>query len=258
MWNRISEKLKESNIEPKNATVVYLPGPKDRDRPIAIGKGFNANNLIAIDSDEKIITQLKSEGKIAYNGMLSDVLVSYPKKIDVVFADMCGGLSRVTFSTLNSIVVSSSLHGDSVIAVNLLRGRENGKALNYLKYIRHMSHCGKHRGHVLFCAYVNEVFTRLGRDGTKAWLEHLKGLHVDDVIEHLLKPSFYSYKSDGSKGSNLYMDSVIFKRNHTMPTNTQDFIRTYPELKKHYRSLIALEATRTKRKTGVLPHCPHF
>lgn len=46
-WNRIRERL---TCKPRDALVLYLAGPQDLDRAVAMRKGFDPLNMIAVEN----------------------------------------------------------------------------------------------------------------------------------------------------------------------------------------------------------------
>jgi hypothetical protein len=61
-WNRIVERLA---VPVRDAVVVYLAGPEDLDRPVALSKGFRPDNLIAVDRDGDVVKQLRMNGTLS-------------------------------------------------------------------------------------------------------------------------------------------------------------------------------------------------
>jgi hypothetical protein len=126
-WNRICERL---SCQRKDAIVVYLAGEEDLDRYIAVSKGFNPNNLIAVDINYNVIKKIKEKGGLAIHGNILNVIQSFydlNTKIDVLICDFCHGLNKEIDNLayhLSSPKFARCFNDKSVILINMLRGRE--------------------------------------------------------------------------------------------------------------------------------------
>lgn len=156
-WNRIVDKCllgkpgqwsKNNSSEKRrrlaNKTVLYLCGPDDFDRAIALRHGFRNENIIAIDVESEHVELVRKNSGLAICADLNRVLMSWPADwtIDVVCADFCGNIGRSTLSLAFSLISRSIAREDELttVSVNLQRGRELPK---YMEVIRGMAEFSK-------------------------------------------------------------------------------------------------------------------
>lgn len=222
MWNRIIERLPDYKPGMKNGSLqricrdkvaIYLPGPDDIDRRIAMTKGFRNENLIAVDICEDRIKAVRKAGGVGICGGLQNVLAEWKAKdhLDVVFADLCGGLNESEKKLW--LLASTALNGWGVFAVNLLRGRDKGSnALRSgIKESCSRGYVGdyllgidptKHRGFQAFAEIVMRLVPL--HDGeTVASVRNRRAYFIENI-----NPIFNSYSSSGA---NQIFDSVVMK-----------------------------------------------
>lgn len=134
LWSQIADVTKNR----KDAVVLYLAGPQDLDREVAVRHGFSPANLIAVDADRAVVAALRKRGSTAIYGRLDDVMANWPADwpVSVVLADFVSGLH---FHVLRSILIWSFApqFKSGVMAVNLQRGRDeirytNGDVMSFL------------------------------------------------------------------------------------------------------------------------------
>jgi len=89
-YNRIIERLDK---KPSKAIVVYLCGPEDIDRTVASWKGFDENNMFAVDMNKKNIQTVRKGRSLAYHGNICQLIYSLGLQIDVIHADFCCGFT---------------------------------------------------------------------------------------------------------------------------------------------------------------------
>lgn len=121
IWNQIVDRLE---VKPKDAIVLYLAGQSDLDRQVAKSKNFRDDNLIAIERNAKVAKQLRRDGKLTILGELDDICEMMPRRVDVVFADLCSGLSSSVIKLL-TVVGTGLAFENCVLAINLMRGRDS-------------------------------------------------------------------------------------------------------------------------------------
>jgi len=223
LWNRISERVGKGKNS--SATILYLCGPDHLDRKWALHKGFTEKNLIGIDQDMSNIDHLRRSGGIGICESLESVIFNWSAKkpIDVIIADFCCGLqAHVIDRFIFSIILSEGVHDNTIIVVNLMRGRDgitNDLFKNFnlritlkgihktpRKYLTKLwGNIDIHRG-ARFLAFYSNIYDCCF---TEFMPIEMKPLH--DIIKFYeqLNPSYYSYKSNRG---NLVFDSVIFKR----------------------------------------------
>lgn len=133
-WNRIVELLCDGRkLGPagqrerlRDKTVLYLVGPNDEDRKCAIKRGFVSNNCIAVDIDESRTVEVRKNGGRAICGSLHQVVMGWKRdrKIDVVVADFCHGLTNDAIGLVNAFNASPAIGRHTVVSINLMRGRD--------------------------------------------------------------------------------------------------------------------------------------
>jgi|3_EtaG_2_1085321.scaffolds.fasta_scaffold02708_6 hypothetical protein len=219
-WNAIKERLP---VSPINAVGLYLAGSDDLDRPVAISKGFKEENLIAVDVNALAVTKLRKQKRIALNLEISHVIGNWRNpKLSFVSADLCSGLTAHSENLLKSFLYSTGVEDHCVIALNMLRGRDDTDWLKYYK--NKLSTCDRnsffeasrdlvpnpfgqielHRG-VAVVLTLMDVFMNLAKK--TSLLSEDKSTSIRQMSGILIKmnPTFNSYKS-----KKLTMDSVVF------------------------------------------------
>lgn len=262
VWNRVKSEL---SVPASDAVVLYLPGPHDFDREIAIEKGFKDKNLIAIERDSRIVSKLRRDGKLVANCDFIDALNSLNRPVHFVFGDFCKG---VDFSTFKGIFTASQFNKNlenTIFALNFQRGREiDNKAMRDATLDMHDS---KHRGQVFLTGliqYIAElaIINEHGLDEsdfdgdlTSAQIDFISRFyktHLRDFFdEMLIDPgssdkfgTLFSYKSGV-----LNFDSLIFKNKLILNLGNDDakFFRKSLSVKSAVRALAPILAIRTQR-----------
>lgn len=262
VWNRLQERF--SALERRQATVLYLVGPHDFDREVALKKGFSNQNLIAVDTCKQYVENVRKQKNLAIQGRLQDILVAWPKdwKIDAVVADFTCGLDDQLLQFQGSLVISKPGH----VAVNLQRGRD--QASNTLrqdfrnfkqKYKRKIASFGdddlvqrisdsvdsKHRGKQLYILMLNHCM-----NSVRGVLD-VNATAYCSMFYDITDPKFTSYRQSPQQP---YMDSVVF----TMPAafNEMGYEKLeefwvdwvgYNQLPQMRRRIAALRAIRTMK-----------
>lgn len=121
MWNCATKNVNSV----KDATVLYLPGSLDLDRPEAIRRGFKPANLIAIERDLDVAKHLRKKGVTTIVGTLNDVIKSWPinKPIDLIIADFQCGITDEVAEFIDLYTYHPALWQASIV-VNCMRGRD--------------------------------------------------------------------------------------------------------------------------------------
>lgn len=135
-WNRINERY---SLPKKDAIIIYLAGKEDLDRKIAIEKGFNPNNMIAVDKNPDVIKHLRNKNVTCIEGDIIEVISNFKytkSKINILIADFCCGLNNnihdlSLFLTTSSI--GNSFDNDSILLFNFMRGRDKSLLLEEYK-----------------------------------------------------------------------------------------------------------------------------
>lgn len=239
-WNDIVQRVRYSHGRDNDLPILYLPGPSDIDRSIAIAKGVHPLNLIAIDRYLDNVDAVRSNGNLAINADVVAVIHNWPCRVHMaaVSLDLCCGLEKQ--------VMHDVFHGlwrgpfrNTVVAVNFQRGRD--ASTNYIREaidlcqskssvtLDHLftkngarfigpSKTNKNRALQLlaFC-----VFSFMNIENEQVWryLARLNNglLDTDGVRVHVfsqlimsMSPTFISYTSD----SGIVFDSVVYNNLH--------------------------------------------
>lgn len=130
MWNVLSERVQDR----KHATVLYLPGSRDLDRAEALRRGFRPWNLIAVETNNNVVRHLRARGVNTIRGSLIDVVSAWPtsQRLDVIVADLQCGMTTAALQTIY-LWASSTQCANTVLAINLQRGRDPGKTLEGIR-----------------------------------------------------------------------------------------------------------------------------
>lgn len=258
VWNDIASRITDK----KNSMVGYLSGLEDLDRKVAIEKGFNPNNLIAIDKSKKITEELRKKGKISFHGDMQDFLLSWTghPKINVIHADLCGPLNNAALNIARMAICSISDGG--VISLNLLRGRD--KVSNLLRSTMHtyieyffedyeLEDIHLHRGKQLYLmlnswALLEKSNARSIDASTNYQKWFREGIFKKEKLN--INPQFRSYKSK-CNGAMLVFDSIIFNNKFGISFSNYEsdkYVMTETQ------QISALKAIRTMRINGRLSH----
>lgn len=120
-WNEI---LRRTAGRERQEPILYLTGPQDLDRAIAIEKGVSAHNLIGIDWEQGNVAKVRAGRGLAITGDALDVLWSWPfdRPVAAVLLDFCSGIERTNQSVYDVFERKPFL--GSVVMLNFQRGRD--------------------------------------------------------------------------------------------------------------------------------------
>jgi hypothetical protein len=132
--------LKSTKGREKKEIILYLAGPEDLDRKIAIKKGVPEHNLIAVENDPKTVKILRGRGVNVIEGDLRKVVQNWSreKRLCAIVADFCCGIDKLSKDVFEVMRIKSTTV-DAVLAINLQRGRD-AISNNY----RDLSDCKEH------------------------------------------------------------------------------------------------------------------
>lgn len=212
-WNQLNPEL--------DGVVLYLCGPDDYDREIALKKGFKNHNLIAIDINKKNINNVRKNGGIGICGEIGNIIHHWNSrpKITGIIADLCCGLTANVSPIYMSIMESKGFDENCRIVINFLRGREHGLAIDAVSWAKDMFVCDtKHRGIlfliIFFTIFIDKIEKRnlLIKKNIATLFVHimqkeLNKIELIKMLEYLFLPKFYSYKSINKY---QYFDSIAF------------------------------------------------
>ena len=271
VWNEIARRV----LSRWNAIVLYLAGEQDLDRPVALSKGFKANNMIAVDLRKEVVDKLRREGKLAIHGSLHAVVATL--EADVILADMCCGLREPVISLMLTTLFYGRTKPGAVIVFNIQRGREinqtaevlhlmQNKIKNFAIKVNLSPNIYKHRGLVLLSYMLDWA--------RGSWREDLHDEEAIDISMNIflkkLNPFFLSYKSDAC---NVFFDTLIVSNPFpSHPATRKELLSGYwkdegksyrygvqPwEIKEILPKVQALKAIQTMRKNGTLEPCRNW
>ena len=230
VWNEV---LRRTNGREKTEPILYLAGPQDIDREIAVSKGVPLQNLIAIDKSRDNIQRIRERGLPALDVDVFSVLESWPdnRPVAAIMLDLCGGFTMQVADVYD--VLERKPLRNAVVMLNLLRGRDSwsnrirefiaeahdGNPVDLLTAVSHWSYgplgppggdCldHKHRAMQLLVFHAVDTWQVVRKQDPSP-------LTDDDVLGRIvaaglafkgMDPHFYSYKSGA-----LTFDSAVFQ-----------------------------------------------
>jgi hypothetical protein len=250
IWNEV---LRRTAGAEKSQPILYLAGPEDLDRTVAMSKGVPRNNLIAIDRTSSNIAAARNNGNIAIEADINAVLWSWPdsRPICAVLLDYCGGIYQETYATFHAFARPAL--SNAVVMINLLRGRDawHSKNQSELKQVADFSR-------VYECFHVDEKhrpaqFMVSQAVGQLTRYFELKGVFPDDDLETAsariaafitagFKPQFYTYRSGA-----LVFDSAVFEPNQVfnIGREREAATRSVPAVARKISANLAVRTMRT-------------
>lgn len=287
-WNEISSRVKNK----RNATVLYLAAEQDLDRSVAIRRGFQANNLIAVDMRRSVVDQLREKSKIAVQGRIEHVACAWAD-VDVVYADFCCGLTADAMRAFQAMTTLPLIKNECVFLFNFQRGREHAGAAEWIKLQQGLIEAdGSYRSiymkdkknrAMLAVQMVSSWLTAIysaskfghkemlydGRSASivKSSYHSVGGVSCADLaIKQNANPAFITYKSSSG---NLYFDTVIMGKTVQLAEEEKEkcISELYASSDEHgfFKSVLgcrgrvaAAKAVRTMRKNGTLAPCSNF
>lgn len=126
-WGKVDDHVEDKQL----STILYLAGPDDLDREVALSKGFHPRCLIGVDAEDDHVRAVRRGDP--YNGPgvavgddLSALIAAWPEDwhIDAILADYCAGLGRSPDALLNACAASAAVDTDTLLVCNLQRGRD--------------------------------------------------------------------------------------------------------------------------------------
>lgn len=122
VWNEV---LRRTNGREKDEPILYLAGPQDLDRAIALEKGVPSQNMIAIDLSAENVAAVREKKVPAVAADIHDVLRSWPKNRPVcaVILDYCSGLTPANIDVYD--MFEREPLRNAVVLVNFQRGRDS-------------------------------------------------------------------------------------------------------------------------------------
>lgn len=256
IWNEV---LRRTDGREKTEPILYLAGPQDLDRKIAVQKGVNPQNLVAIDHYAANVQSVRKDGGLAIDGDALDVLWSWPedRRVCAVLLDFCSGIQYRNASIYD--VFERRPLSDAVIVVNFMRGRDPWSnsmrsALEAAGLLMPLWVQDKNGETVQIAEPANRAYQFLlnhaletvsvvmrgeslvpGPDGRAAITyvppehpDHQRFVVVVSLVLNRMRPKFYSYRS-----GHLVFDSAVFS--HTLAGDHPSVFDS--GLEEHYREL---------------------
>lgn len=250
-WKTIKKSLIGAGKKINKCSVLYLSGAEDLDREVAVSLGFSPNNFISVEAHKETAILLKKKNVTTINGTINNVLQAVNRQFDVVFLDLCCGITENTYQTASELIVTNAVDfiNGSCIYINLLRGRD-GASNSVRDYISNLcinpfsKDNIKHRGfHFLMLMITRR--SELERDV----------VNKHDATGYDFLPDIGCMKLDSYKSGKQYMDSLlIFSKN----CDLFSFCGLYKKPKcKISGKINAAFAVQTMRRSGVLKPSPH-
>jgi len=207
VWNHIRDNAKS----PRLCVGLYLPAEEDLDYAVAVSKGFDPRNLIAVDRDASVVHSLRSKGRLVIYGELLDILRSWPVHrvpLGFIHCDLFSNYSPSAVSIAHAAMESLCLSGGGTLVINLLRGRENSCAGQILKRLGAENGEAVHRAipitTAMGAAWAGVTVSNLFQEGTQIWKSQASA--ADRVVDILQRRRLmFSYKSNGQ-----VFDSAVF------------------------------------------------
>jgi len=259
MWQRIVARLKRHGVDASTALCLYLPGPQDLDRAVALKKGFAWNNLVAVDIDESNVERLRASGKLAVTGDLVEVLFAWKHRVKpaVIYADFCSNFDPKLIRQLAQLWFLGGDDGtymaaNTVVLLNFQRGRERENSVaKYLaeedlfakRFARDFSHGDlKHRG-MQFLVFLMAAMQEIEREMDGPVVSGVNGRNETDrgvATIRTFAPECFSYR-----GKHIQMDSVLLTRTLAVEERVRRGTDDHDEsVKRRIAATMALRTTR--------------
>lgn len=254
IWNEVLTRTCNAH---KVSPVLYLAGPEDLDRPIALAKGVPQQNLIAIDKSRHNIHRVKSLGVPAIQADAVDVMRAWPRDrpIAAVLMDFCHGLEQQAFRMMDAL--QRKPFQTAIVMANFQRGRDQSTgdlrrvAATSADYITRrcppklggdLAVSEKNRAAIFYCTQCIGIADKVS--GT-IFGDERDIPRACDAITEVQKPSFFSYRSGP-----LVFDSVVFENVNWLSWPGWDHVDVDAMLgkdKKVAARVSAMIAVRTRR-----------
>jgi len=270
VWNKFKDSFPHNR---KEKIILYLSGPSDIDREIAINKGFDSRNLIAVDTNHKNIENIRKSGNLAICGDLSEIIFNWNMEpISGIHADFCHGVNDSVINRFMLSLCSENVAPGAAICANFLRGRDTIGARMSADNIKHLKFLYSHPNHGLTSKQLESelkkrswiFFNKVARLWTnwliavamnpeqkriqyKNYLPEFIPFWITGAV-HEMKASFSSYRS---KNSFAFMDTVFFRKCIESKSDADGDIMNHLNNYDLKRQLSAIKAIRTRRiKSG--------
>ena len=238
IWNEV---LRRTAGREKTECILYLAGPQDNDRRIAVEKGVPDRNLIALDVSDANVQSVRRNGGSAVKGDMLDALWSWPedRPVCAVLMDFCSGIEADNLGVFDAFQRPCFHH--AVGMVNFQRGRDafSTPIRQGLIDMGVLPPGSKHRGQQFLSFHVVDWLSVVLYGGTSLEDRLADGtIHQERPCSRVcwpdspaerataeqlfqsclasLQPSFYSYSS----GSLMFDSAVFWHYMHFAPSLT--------------------------------------
>ena len=256
LWNRIRARVNSCADE---AIILYLSGEFDLDRPIALSKGFKFNNLLSVERERSVCTEIRKSGVLTICSDVKDVIKSWPVHTPVaaVVLDFCSGIENGVIDLLRDAIFMPPFF-EAVWAFNFMRGRDH--STNWLRdELSKNFGEEKHRGILmddwlttfLSIAAIKEAHPDwiVSHDSESTKVEFFRFMEYRAELKRHTMPEFNSYKSS----SGQVFDSLVWNSpfRTLVPSSTREWAtvnyRAECSDKKSKRRISPILAHRTMR-----------
>lgn len=172
---------------------------------MAIEKGFQDHNLIAVERDGKSIHALRSKKVLAINGDIVDVLFFWEGlRVNVLFADFCCGYTPEINIFVKKLLPYNTFFTDCIVVLNLMRGRENWQDGN--DFLR-----GHRRSTIAYSQYVDSVVGFLAKAKNLTFPSPEETPQWADEIARWFKAWCQPWATSYRSNSGQVFDSIIWR-----------------------------------------------
>lgn len=134
VWQTFAERIGKRLIS--SAKVMLMPSSEGLEIPVAIKHGFLEENIFAIDRSAAILATAKWRAKYPrvriYAGELGHAMkriAADGHKVMAANYDLCGPFSKTMIDAVTGAAESGALHPCCVVAITMLKGREDAAAI---------------------------------------------------------------------------------------------------------------------------------
>jgi hypothetical protein len=216
-WNRLLERTGGAELQDP---ILYLAGPQDLDRAVAVAKGVPPENLIAIDRCRRNVNGVRRAGGVAICADAILTLGAWPKDrpVAAIVLDFCCGLEPVIVRGLIDVMRRRPFR-NAVVWLNFQRGRDfksNAMRAGLADLVQYYGPLTLDRARQFFLLLVVARVREAGQDGHLNPMTPLSRCVAVWTSFH--RPIFRSYESHGERGSALVFDSVVM---HAQPQGVE-------------------------------------
>jgi hypothetical protein len=272
-WNNVRERLHPTV---RDSPILYLPGPEDLDRAVALSKGIHPDNLIAVDTCLRNVKRVRAGGGLAIHADIHDVIRAWPDHVLVaaVLLDYCHGLEDHLITAMEWMQRPPYMFAP--VAVNLRRGQDRSSRavrIDLRNFVRHYQlelisngrylDVTKNRAALYGLIFAMQVmlFT-YGEDGIKAFHPirtaeaRTFAKRFSDIIQSLNAVSFTYRSASTNYYDSLIYDNTQYRRSIPGTLDVEEMTRRYqsvnqfrdPPKQEIVRKIAATLAHRTRRR----------